>query len=98
MAHRYGEAVKAFKLGYAAEPDTRDLFDYWHARALDKNGNVEEARVEFLRLAQTTDSNYYPALATIRLGSTAADNWPAASAPAPGGDGPPRSLLMPKFI
>ena len=67
VAHRYGEAVKAFKLGYAAEPDTRDLFDYWHARALEKNGNVEEARVEFLRLAQTTDSNYYPALATIRL-------------------------------
>jgi soluble lytic murein transglycosylase len=89
-AHRYEAAVEAFKIDNAEEPLTRDQFDYWHARALQKNGDVKQARVEFLRLAGTTDSDYYPALAAIRLGGAGAGNSPAALAPDPGYDSTPK--------
>jgi soluble lytic murein transglycosylase-like protein/TolA-binding protein len=90
MTHHYGAAVEAFKVGQVKELLTRDLFDYWHARALEKNGNLKEARVEFLRLAESTASDYYPALASIRLGSATARNWPTDLASNRGYDGTPK--------
>jgi soluble lytic murein transglycosylase len=90
MARRYADAATAFTRGYAREPLDRDMFVYWHARALEKNGETQAARAEFLRLAETTDSNYYPELASMRLGGGVAVDLPAASAPDPASSGTPK--------
>jgi soluble lytic murein transglycosylase len=90
MARRYAEAAAAFTRGHAREPLDRDMFVYWHARALEKNGEGEAARAEYQRLAETTDSNYYPELASMRLGGNVAVDLPAASAPDPAYAGVPR--------
>ncbi len=90
MAGRYAQAAAAFTHGHASEPLDRDMFVYWHARALEKNGETEAARAELVRLAETTDSNYYPELASMRLGGKVAVDLPAASAPDPAYAGVPR--------
>ncbi len=90
MARRYAAAASAFTHGHASEPLDRDMFVYWHARALEKQGESEAARAEFLRLAETTDSNYYPELASMRLGGKVAVDLPAASAADPAYSGTPR--------
>jgi peptidoglycan lytic transglycosylase len=66
----------------AADASERDMFDYWRARALEKSGNRAAAREIYQRLAQSTDSNYYPELASRRVEAPRPD-LPAASAPDP---------------
>jgi len=90
MAGRYADAAAAFTGGRAREPLNRDMFVYWHARALEKDGDTAAARAALLRLAETTDSNYYPELASMRLGGNVAVDLPAASAPDPAYAGTPR--------
>lgn len=43
------------------------MFTYWYARALEKAGDREGSQALFGRLAASTDSNYYPALAGRRV-------------------------------
>jgi peptidoglycan lytic transglycosylase len=66
----------------AANSSERDMFDYWRARSMEKSGNRAAARAIYQRLAQSIDSNYYPALASRRV-EAAGPELPAASAPDP---------------
>jgi soluble lytic murein transglycosylase len=66
----------------AADPSERDMFEYWRARSMEKSGNRAGARAIYERLAQSIDSNYYPALASSRT-RTMRPDLPAASAPDP---------------
>ncbi|HVC43598.1 MAG TPA: transglycosylase SLT domain-containing protein [Candidatus Binataceae bacterium] len=66
----------------AASPSERDMLRYWQARALERNGQSTAARVIYLRLAASIDSNYYPALAALRVGAPPID-FPAAAASDP---------------
>ncbi len=68
----------------------RDQFDYWRARSLENIGEPAAARVIYLRLAASTDSNYYPELASRRVATTMPD-LPAASVPDPAFAGVPAS-------
>jgi soluble lytic murein transglycosylase len=58
------------------------MCEYWRARALENAGDSGEARAIFAKLAGSTDSNYYPELASRRVGAGKPD-LPAASAPDP---------------
>ncbi|HKV53312.1 MAG TPA: transglycosylase SLT domain-containing protein [Candidatus Binataceae bacterium] len=58
----------------------RDMFAYWEARALEHSGQNAEAQQVLHTLALSTDSNYYPALAEMRL-SAAPAVLAAATAP-----------------
>jgi soluble lytic murein transglycosylase len=73
---------------HAKEPTDRDMCEYWHARALEKAGDRENARALFVKLAQSTDSNYYPELATRRVAAAKPD-LPASSASDPVFNGTP---------
>lgn len=84
MTRRYAAAAAMFasmKPG-AADASEREKFDYWRARALDLSGNRAAAHDIFLSLAQSTDSNYYPALAARRVNAPR-PNLPAADVPDP---------------
>jgi soluble lytic murein transglycosylase len=83
-AHNYRSAVPGFQSGAARakDPINRDMCEYWHARALEKAGNAGGARAIFEKLANSTDSNYYPELASRRVAASSPD-LPAASAPDP---------------
>ncbi|MDB5108195.1 MAG: Lytic transglycosylase, catalytic, partial [Candidatus Binatus sp.] len=67
--HSYASAARGFSEArvHAKESGDRDMCDYWRARALDKSGDVAAARELFARVAASTDSNYYPALASKRV-------------------------------
>ena len=67
---------------------TRDMFMYWQARALDQNGESSNARALYVRLAVSTDSNYYPALAERRV-EARPSVFPAALASLPAASTPP---------
>ncbi|HVA81535.1 MAG TPA: transglycosylase SLT domain-containing protein [Candidatus Binataceae bacterium] len=84
MTARYASAAKLFAAmrPHARSVSERDMFDYWHARALEKSGAGAAARAIFLRLATSIDSNYYPALAARRVAAREPE-LPAASAPDP---------------
>jgi len=84
LAHNYRSAVPGFQSGAARakDPIDRDMCEYWHARALEKAGDASGARAIFEKLADSTDSNYYPELASRRV-ATSSPNLPAASAPDP---------------
>ena len=51
----------------AKDPIDRDMCEYWRARALEKAGDSGGARAIFEKLADSTDSNYYPELASRRV-------------------------------
>jgi soluble lytic murein transglycosylase len=95
MAGRFESAAAMFASmkPRAADAAERDMFDYWRARSLERSGNRAAARAIYLRLAQSTDSNYYPALAGRRVEAPHPD-LPAASAsdpsfyPTPSADSP----------
>jgi peptidoglycan lytic transglycosylase len=84
LAHNYRSAVPGFQSGAARakDPINRDMCEYWHARALEKAGDAGGARAIFEKLANSTDSNYYPELASRRVAASSPD-LPAASAPDP---------------
>jgi soluble lytic murein transglycosylase len=92
MTARYEQAARMFATmrPRARGVSERDMFDYWRARSLEKSGGAAAARVIYLRLAASTDSNYYPALASRRV-AAAAPYLPAASAPDPSFSGAPSS-------
>ena len=84
LAHSYRVAAAGFESARvrAKDPINRDMCEYWHARALEKAGDAASARTIFEQLALSTDSNYYPELASRRVAAGKPD-LPAASAPDP---------------
>jgi soluble lytic murein transglycosylase len=69
MQHRYAAAATAFGVarGRVAAADWA-MFAYWQARALEQGGNPAQARDLMTEVARDTRSNYYPALASRRVG------------------------------
>lgn len=82
-AWRFGATAE--RIGPGAE---RDMFFYWNARALERSGAVERAHSIFHRLALSIESNYYPALASRRVGVRPAF-FPAALEPGFAPQAPP---------
>ncbi len=82
LAHGYRIAADGFQSAgaRAKDPIDRDMCEYWRARALEKAGDASGARAIFEKLADSTDSNYYPELASRRVAASSPD-LPAASAP-----------------
>jgi soluble lytic murein transglycosylase len=69
MMGRYQQAAAEFadSAEHVAKASARDGLVYWQARALEGCGRLSEARRIFQTLALNTDSNYYPALAAMRV-------------------------------
>jgi soluble lytic murein transglycosylase len=90
LAHSYRSAAQGFESAraHAKDPTDRDMCEYWRARALEKAGDGAIARALFAKIAQSTDSNYYPELASRRVAAPAPD-LPASSAPDPAFSGSP---------
>ncbi|MGH7906498.1 MAG: transglycosylase SLT domain-containing protein, partial [Candidatus Binataceae bacterium] len=84
MTKRYAEAARWFAAArpHAASPSDRAKFEYWQARALEKNGKIAAARGIFRKLALSSATNYYPALASLRCG-VRLTSLPATFASAP---------------
>lgn len=61
----YAAAARGFEVArtHTTSASERDMFSYWHARALQKSGDDARAHEIFAQLAASTDSNYYPSLA-----------------------------------
>ncbi len=91
-AGRFQSAAAGFKdaRAHAKEGSDRDMCDYWRARALERSGAEAAAREIFAKLADSSDSNYYPALASKRV-AAATPRLPASSAPEPEFVGIPRA-------
>jgi len=98
LAHNYRSAVPGFQSGAARakDPIDRDMCEYWHARALEKAGDADAARAIFEKLADSTDSNYYPELASRRV-AAAKPYLPAASASEPEYAGTPAVTGVAEF-
>ncbi len=69
MTARFDAAAAEFAAmkPHAESASERDMFAYWHARALERAGHGDQARPLYERLAQSAASDYYPALAARRL-------------------------------
>jgi len=78
----YAQAAERFgaRRAAASNPQDRDMFSYWQARSLEKLGDKAAADASFVRLAASTDSNYYPLLAGVRVDAAKAV-LPAARLP-----------------
>jgi soluble lytic murein transglycosylase len=83
MQHRYAAAATAFgdARGRVATADWA-MFAYWQARALEQGGDPAQARDLMTEVARDTRSNYYPALASQRVG-VEPDPIAAATTPDP---------------
>ena len=81
LARNYRSAAAGFKFAGARAKDATnlDMCEYWRARALENAGDSTDARAIFAKLADSTDSNYYPELASRRVAGARPD-LPAASA------------------
>jgi soluble lytic murein transglycosylase len=90
LARSFAQAASGFQsaVAHAKDPIDRDMCEYWRARALEKAGDSSGARAIFESLASSTDSNYYPELASRRVAAARPD-LPAASAPDPQYNGVP---------
>ena len=90
LARNYAQAAPGFQsaVARAKDPTDRDMCEYWRARALENAGDSSGARAIFEGLAGSTDSNYYPELASRRVAAARPD-LPAASAPDPEAGGVP---------
>jgi soluble lytic murein transglycosylase len=91
LARSYRSAADGFQSAgaRAKDPTNRDMCEYWNARALENAGDASAARAIFEKLADSTDTNYYPELASRRVAAASPD-LPAASAPDPqSGAAPP---------
>ena len=82
MIGQYDLAAQEFSRGRARTHDTsdRDMFGYWEGRALERAGDSAGARAVLSLVAASIDSNYYPAIAAMRVGA-APPAFPAAIAP-----------------
>ena len=89
MDGEYQAAARRFGAIGERIPDgsERDMTLYWRARALEKSGEEDRARAIYQRLAISVDSNYYPSLASARVGLRP-DTFPAAMAPDPARQAP----------
>jgi soluble lytic murein transglycosylase len=56
----------------AASPSERDGLSYWNARSMERSGQSIAARTIYQRLAESTESNYYPELAARRIAASPA--------------------------
>jgi len=82
MAHQYSRAIASFTAmrKRAEGPGEREMFDYWRARSLERIGDSAGAHEIYARLAQSVESNYYPALAAVHVPAVRAE-LAAASLP-----------------
>ncbi|HXZ89381.1 MAG TPA: transglycosylase SLT domain-containing protein [Candidatus Binataceae bacterium] len=82
MLGRYDLAAQEFARARARthDPSDRDMFGYWEGRTLERDGDAARARAILSLVASSIDSNYYPALAAMRVGGAPA-SFPAAMAP-----------------
>jgi soluble lytic murein transglycosylase len=69
MTGRFGAAAGEFASmkPLATSPSERDGLSYWHARALERNGQSAAATAIYQGLAQSIASDYYPELAARRI-------------------------------
>jgi len=81
LAHDYRGAAAGFQRAglRAKDANARDMCAYWRARALENAGDAGDARAIFEKIADSTDTNYYPELASRRVAAGRPD-LPAASA------------------
>ncbi len=98
MTRDFDSAAPEFGAGAdrAGSPAARDMFLYWQARSLDQNGESSDAHQIYVRLAVSTDSNYYPALAERRVGARPSV-LPAAMATIPTAPAPPSAVGAARF-
>ena len=82
LGRNYRSAAAGFKLAGARAKDAtnRDMCEYWRARAIENAGDPGDARAIFARLAESTDSNYYPELASRRVAASRPDLAAASAA------------------
>ncbi|MBV8137097.1 MAG: transglycosylase SLT domain-containing protein [Deltaproteobacteria bacterium] len=82
MARQYSRAIASFTAmrKRAEGPGEREMFDYWRARSLERIGDTAGAHEIYARLAQSVESNYYPALAAEHVPAARAE-LAAASLP-----------------
>lgn len=81
MAGQYPRAAASFATmrKRAEGTEEREMFDYWRARSLERSGDTAGAHAIYVRLAQSVESNYYPALAAEHVPGVRAEL--AAAAP-----------------
>jgi soluble lytic murein transglycosylase len=74
MTGHFGAAALEFASmrTMAASPSERDGLYYWHARSMERSGQSVAATAIYQRLAQSTESNYYPELAARRIAASPA--------------------------
>jgi soluble lytic murein transglycosylase len=80
MAHQYSRAAASFAAMRKRAEGTaeREMFDYWRARSLEKIGDSAGAHEIYARLAQSVETNYYPALAAKHVSGVRAELGAAA--------------------
>jgi soluble lytic murein transglycosylase len=78
----YGQAAQEFGRGRARAHDSgdRDMFGYWEGRAMQRSGDSAGGNAVLSLVAVSIDSNYYPAIAAMRVGH-GPETFPAAEAP-----------------
>ncbi|MGH7949927.1 MAG: tetratricopeptide repeat protein, partial [Candidatus Binataceae bacterium] len=88
---RYADAAREFERMHSRMKvaSDRDMLAYWRARSLERSGDRAAADSIYRALAASTDTNYYPALAALRVGEVPID-FPAAAASLPSTSSPPR--------
>jgi soluble lytic murein transglycosylase len=95
MLRRYDQAAAKFEAaGARSDPGSQhDMFGYWQARALEANGEEVQAQAIYQRVAVSIESNYYPALAELKV-HLSPEAFPAALVSDPVATGiPPASGL-----
>jgi soluble lytic murein transglycosylase len=82
LGGRYGPGAAEFAQSrrIAKSSSDRDMYGYWYARSLERDGATEAARSIYREVAASTDSNYYPALAARRIAFSETPYLPAAAA------------------
>lgn len=82
MLGRFDLAAQEFARAGARshDPSDRDMFGYWEGRALERDGDTARARAVLSLVAASIDTNYYPAIAAMRVGGGPL-SFPAATAP-----------------
>lgn len=98
MMGNFASAAAEFAAGIsrAQSASARDMFTYWQARSLERNGEAAAAHPLYLGLAVSIDSNYYPALAELRV-NVRPDAFPAARAALPAVTAPPTAAGPAQF-
>jgi soluble lytic murein transglycosylase len=98
MLKRYDQASAEFAEGAAraGDPKQNDMFSYWQARSLEANSEGAQARAIYQRVALSIDSNYYPALAELKV-QVGPASFPAALASDPVATGVPSATGLAQF-